>query len=83
MNVTYSMGAINGSIASGYFAFNKNIDDFKQVKFLLVENAWGMEGALYQGIIGLELDNKEDNLINWPVGFYLSYGDDSSTRETS
>lgn len=47
MNVTYGMGAINGSIAEGLFAFNQNIDDFKRVKFLLVENAWGMEGALY------------------------------------
>jgi hypothetical protein len=57
------VGAITGMLAEGYFGFTQNLNEFNRTPFLLVNKAWGMEGALYEGIVGLELNNYEDDLV--------------------
>jgi hypothetical protein len=67
------LGGVQGILSEAQLGFDEDVAQYKKSRFLLVNSAWGMDGALYQGIIGLELEN-ENPLITWPVGFYLSSG---------
>ena len=72
VNITYAVGSLKGHLAEGNFSLDEQ--NFSLMPFILVDQLEGMEGAMYEGIFGLG----NHSLIQWPVSFYLSFGDEQS-----
>lgn len=72
LNITYSVGSLTGIKSEGYFELYED-NRFYKAPFLLVNEVNGMDGAVYEGIVGLP-SNKEDDLLKWPISFYLNFG---------
>ena len=50
VNITYAVGSLTGRSALGLFSLGAG---YKTTPFLLVDRMEGMEGAKYEGIMGL------------------------------
>lgn len=50
-SITYHVGSLLGTKCLGMFAIN---DNFEESQFILVDELNNMEGAVYEGVIGLQ-----------------------------
>lgn len=56
-------------MAKGMFSFESI---FIESPFIVVNHVHGMEGAIYEGIVGLS-PNSNHSFVEWPISFYYNF----------
>ncbi|CAK57151.1 unnamed protein product (macronuclear) [Paramecium tetraurelia] len=76
-SITYHVGALIGVKCLGMFSINEHFDESQ---FILVDEVTGMEGAIYDGVVGLQ-QSSNHSFIEWPISFYYNF--ENSNRQSS
>ncbi|CAD8119679.1 unnamed protein product [Paramecium sonneborni] len=76
-SITYHVGALIGVKCLGMFSINEYFDESQ---FILVDEVIGMEGAIYDGVVGLQQQSNH-SFIEWPISFYYNF--ENSNRQSS
>ncbi|CAD8206214.1 unnamed protein product [Paramecium pentaurelia] len=76
-SITYHVGALIGVKCLGMFSINEHFDESQ---FILVDEVTGMEGAIYDGVVGLQQQSNH-SFIEWPISFYYNF--ENSNRQSS
>ncbi|CAD8124317.1 unnamed protein product [Paramecium sonneborni] len=75
--ITYHIGALVGFKCLGMFSINEHFDESQ---FILVDEVTGMEGAIYDGVVGLQQQSNH-SFIEWPISLYYNF--ENSNRQSS